>query len=80
MARRAEEHAKSRHHYKIKSMAKLPYNPRIWKTLLKAHFQQFMTVFGTPLCNTPNESNYLNGDFFIPIKFRWGVLKFFVGE
>ena len=41
----------------------------------------------TPLCSTHNESNYLNGDFFIPIKFRWGVtkfhwgvLKFFVGE
>ena len=42
----AEEHAISRHQFTVKSMAKLPYNPRIWKTLLKAHFQQFMTVFG----------------------------------
>ena len=45
-SRRAEEHAKSRHHFTVKSMAKLPYNPRIWKTLLKAYFQQFVTVFG----------------------------------
>ena len=26
----------------LKGWQKLPYNPRIWKTLLKAHFQQFM--------------------------------------
>ena len=32
--------------FTVKSVAKLPYNPRIWKTLLKAHFHQFMTVFG----------------------------------
>ena len=37
-ARRAEKHAKSPHHFKIKSVVKLPYNPRIWKTLLKAPF------------------------------------------
>ena len=42
----AEEHAKSHHHFTVKSVAKLPYNPRIWKKLLKAHFQQFVTVFG----------------------------------
>ena len=45
-ARRAREHAKSRHHFTDKSVAKLPKNPRILKTLLKAHFQQFMTKFG----------------------------------
>ena len=44
--RRAQEHAKSCHHFTIKSVEKLPYNPRIWKTLLKAHFQKFVIVFG----------------------------------
>ena len=44
-SRRAQEDAKSRHHFTVKSVLKLPYNPRIWKTLLKAHFHQFMTVF-----------------------------------
>ena len=44
--RRAQEHAKSHHHFTIKSVAKLPYNPRIWIALLKAHFQLFMIVFG----------------------------------
>ena len=43
--RRAQEHAKSHHHFTIKSVAKLPKNPRVWKTVLKAHFQQIMTVF-----------------------------------
>ena len=40
--RRAQEHAKSRDHFTIKSVAKLPCNPRT----VKAHFQQFMTVIG----------------------------------
>ena len=43
---RAQEQAKSCHHFTIKSVVKLPYNPRIWKTMLRAHFQQFMIVFG----------------------------------
>ena len=38
--------AKSHHHFTAKSVAKLPYNCRIWKKLLKAHFQQFVAVFG----------------------------------
>ena len=43
-SRRAQEHAKSCHHFTFKSMAKWPFNPRIWKTLLKARFQEFMIV------------------------------------
>ena len=42
---------------------------------LKGH-HIIIIINKTPLCNTPNESNYLNGDFFIPIKFRWVVTKF----
>ena len=45
-SRRAQEHAKFCHHFTIKSVAKKPYNPRIWKTLLKARFQESMIVFG----------------------------------
>ena len=37
--RRAEKHAKSRHHFESKSVEKMPYNPRIWELLLKAYFQ-----------------------------------------
>ena len=38
-SRQTEKHTKSRHYLTIKSVVKLPMNPRIWKTLLKAHFQ-----------------------------------------
>ena len=44
-----QEQAKSCNHLTIKSMAKLPKNPRIWKTVFKAYFQQVMTVYGNCL-------------------------------
>ena len=45
ISQRAEEHPKLDHHFTIKSIAKLPWNPQISKTVLKAYFQHLMTVF-----------------------------------
>ena len=46
ISRRAQEHAKSRHHFTVKSVAKLLYSPHDLENAVESTFQQFMTVSG----------------------------------